>query len=98
MHMRGIKSPGENPTMTHDQVAELFKRFKTASVWPESKNPRVFIFHRDGGEEYTVDLYEDDGKARYLRLPLVEVREYVEPTGRRDSKNAYFRLKNRNRK
>ena len=84
--------------MTYEQVAELFRRFKTASVWPESKNPRVFLFHRDGGEEYTVDLYEDDGKARYLRVPFDEIREYVEPTGETGPKDRYFRLKGRGRK
>ena len=84
--------------MTYEQVAELFRRFKTASVWPESKNPRKFLFHRDGGEEYTVDLYEDDGKARYLRVPFEEVREYVEPTGKTGPKDKYFQLKSRDRK
>jgi hypothetical protein len=79
--------------MTHEQVAELFRRFKKASTWPTNK-PTLFLFHRDGGEEYTVDLYDDDGKARYLRVPLDELREYVEPTGETDSKNIYFRLKN----
>jgi hypothetical protein len=83
--------------MTHEQVTELFGRFKKASTWP-TKNPRLFHFHRDGGEEYTVDLYGDDGRARYLRVPLDEVQEYVEPTGETDSKNVYFRLKSRYRK
>jgi hypothetical protein len=87
----------EDLAMTYKQVAELFGTFRKASTWP-TKNPRLFHFHRDGGEEYTVDLYEDDGKARYLRVPLGEVREYVEPTGETDSKNVYFRLKGRGRK
>jgi hypothetical protein len=49
--------------MTHEQVTKLFGRFRKAITWP-TKNPRVFHFHRDSGGEYTVDLYEDDGKAR----------------------------------
>jgi hypothetical protein len=80
--------------MTHEQVTELFGRFKKASTWP-TKNPRLFYFHRDGGEEYTVDLYEDDGKARYLRVPVDEVGDHVESTGEVDSKNVYYRLKSR---
>jgi hypothetical protein len=83
--------------MTYEQVTELFERFREASTWP-TKNPRLFHFHREGGREYTVDLYEDDGKARYIRVPFDEIREYVEPTGERDSKNVYFRLKSRSRK
>ena len=79
--------------MTYKQVAELFGRFKTASVWPESKNPRIFLFHRDGGEEYTRWLYEDDGRARYLRVSINEVRDHVERTGEVDSKNVYYRLR-----
>lgn len=78
--------------MTYEQVAELFGRFTTASSWP-SNNPRVFLFHRDGGEECTVDLYEDDGRARYLRVPLDEVRDHIERTGEVDSQNVYYRLR-----
>jgi len=84
-------------TMTYEQVTQLFGRFKKASTWP-TKTPRLFHFHRDGGEEYTVDLYEDDGKARYLRVPVDEVRDHVERTGEVDSKNVYYRLKRRDRK
>jgi len=83
--------------MTYEQVTELFGRFKRASTWP-TENPRLFHFHRDGGEEYTVDLHEDDGRARYLRVPFDELREYVEPTSETDSKNVYFRLKSPGRK
>jgi len=83
--------------MTYEQVTELFRRFKKASTWPTNK-PRSFLFHREGGEEYTVDLYDDDGTARYLRVPMDEVREYVEPTGDTEPKNVYFRLKNPGRK
>ena len=82
--------------MTRQKVAELFGRFEKASTWP-TKNPRVFHFHRDGGEEHTVDLYEDDGKARYLRVRVGEVRDYIERTGEVDSKNVYYRLKIRTR-
>lgn len=78
--------------MTYQQVAELFGRFNTASAWP-SNNPRVFLFHRNGGEERTVDLYEDDGLARYLRVPLEQVRDHIEQTGEVDSQNAYYRLR-----
>jgi hypothetical protein len=78
--------------MTYEQVAELFGRFNTASAWP-GNNPRLFHFHRDGGEERTVDLYEDDGRARYLRVALDEVRDHVEPTGQTDSKNVYYQLR-----
>ena len=84
-------------TMTFEQVTKLFGRFRNASTWP-TKNPRLFHFHRDGGEEYTVDLYEDDGKARYLRLPIDEVRDHVERTGEVDSKSVYYRLKSGGRK
>jgi hypothetical protein len=83
--------------MTREKVAELFGRFEKSSTWP-TKNPRLFHFHRDGGEEYIVDLYEDDGKARYLRVPLDEVRDYIERTGEADSQNVYYRLKIRDRK
>jgi hypothetical protein len=78
--------------MTRNQVAELFGRFDKASTWP-SNSPRVFLFHREGGEEYTIDLYEDDGKARYLRVPIDEVRDHVEQSGEVDSQNVYYRLK-----
>jgi len=78
--------------MTHAQVAELFERFNTASTWP-SNDPRVFLFHRDGGEERTVDLSEDDGLARYLRVPIEEVRDHIEQTGEVNSQNVYYRLR-----
>ena len=78
-------------------MAKLSGRFKTASTW-DTKNPRVFLFHREGGEEHTKKLSEDDGKARYLSVPLEEVREYVEPTGETAPKTVYFRLKRQNRK
>jgi len=83
-------------TMTYEQVTKLFRRFKTASTWP-TKHPRLFHFHRDVGEEYTLDLYDVDGRARYLRVPFDELREYVEPNGETDSKNVYFRLKSPSR-
>jgi hypothetical protein len=83
--------------MTNEQVTELFGRFDKASTWP-TKNPRVFIFHREGGEEYTRDLYEDDGKARFLRVPFEEVYKYVEPNGEADSQNVYYQLKSRDRR
>src|SRR6266853_3594382 len=63
-------------TMTYKQAAQLFRQFGKGSTWPGT-NPRVFHFHRDGGGEYTVDLYEDDGKARYLRVLFSEVRPHV---------------------
>lgn len=78
--------------MRYRQVAQLFGRFDKASTWPTS-SPRVFHFHRDGGQEYTIDLCDDDGKARYLRVPIEAVREHVEPSGQRDFKNIYYRLK-----
>jgi hypothetical protein len=78
--------------MTYKQAADLFTKFQRASTWP-TKNPRVFHFHRNGGEEYTVDLSEDDGKARYLRIPFSEIQEYVKRSGETDSQNIYFRLK-----
>lgn len=80
--------------MTRAEVAELFRRFPIASTWPRSrsKNPRVFHFHRPGGEPRTVNLDEDDGKARYLRVPLAEVYPHVEPTGEENSLDRYFRL------
>lgn len=78
--------------MTYEQVAELFTRFEKASTWP-TENPRLFHFHRHGGAEYTVDLFCDAGRARYLRLPLEEVREHVERTGEVDAKNVYYQLR-----
>jgi hypothetical protein len=81
--------------MTYEQVAELFERYEMASTWP-TRNPRLFHFHRDGGEERTANLYEDDGTARYLRVPINEVRDHVERTGGVDSKNVYYRLRTRN--
>ena len=83
--------------MTYEQVSKLFGRFEKASTWP-TKNPWAFHFHRDGGEERTIALYEDDGKARYLRVTLDEVRDYIERTGERDSKNVYYQLKGRDRR
>jgi len=77
--------------MTRQQVAELFRRFPVASTWPR-KNPRVFHFHRVGGEARTVRLDEDDGKARDLRVPLKEVYSHVERTGEEDWANVYYRL------
>ncbi len=78
--------------MTNGQVTELYRRYDRASTWP-TQNPRLFHFHRDGGEERTVDLYEDDGRARYLRVPISEVRDHVERTDVIDSKNVYYRLR-----
>lgn len=80
-------------TMTYQQVAQLFERFPIASTWSDSENPRVFLFHREPGEEYTVDLSFDDGRARYLRVPFDQVSEHVEPTGETISKTRYYRLR-----
>jgi len=78
--------------MTYQQVEQLFRKFRKGSTWP-GDSPRVFCFHRDGGEEYTVDLNDDDGKARYLRVLFSDVRPNVEQTGETDSQNVYYRLK-----
>jgi hypothetical protein len=79
--------------MTYEQVAELFSKYEKASTWP-SANPERFYFWVRGRAGYGVAyLPRDDGKARYLWVPIDEVREHVEPTGRTDSENIYYRLK-----
>jgi hypothetical protein len=85
--------------MTYAETEELFQRYNRASTWPTKgpRGPRLFHFHRDGGEERTVDLQEDDGRARYLRVPLNEVYDHVERAGGDDSKNVYYRLRSRGR-
>jgi hypothetical protein len=82
--------------MTYEQAAELFTRYDRASIWRHVQNPRVFVFHRDGGAERTLGVYEDDGLARYLTVSFSAIREYVEPTGEPDGpKDVYYRLRRR---
>jgi hypothetical protein len=81
--------------MTYEQAAELFSRYDRASIWRDRQNPTAFIFHRDGGEERTLGVYEDDGRARYLRVSFSAIREYVEPTGETGPKDVYYRLRRR---
>jgi len=78
--------------MTYEQVAELFRRFPIASTWP-GDNPKVFIFQREGGEERTLDLAQDDGRVRYLRVLFGEVCDHIEPTGHENSQNVYYQLR-----
>lgn len=78
--------------MRYEQAAELFTRFPEASTW-DSENPEVFLFHRAGGEERTVSLARDDGRARYLRVLFDEVRDHVERTGVVRPKTVYYRLR-----
>jgi hypothetical protein len=84
--------------MTYDQVAELYRRNEKASIWP-SANPERFYFWVSGrGTERVAYLYRDDGNARYLWLPIDEVRDHVEPTVEADSQNVYYRLRSRDRR
>jgi hypothetical protein len=79
--------------MTYEQVAALFERFPEASVWPDRENPLKFFFLRPGGNERSVYLTRDEGQASYLWVAFDEVRDYVEPTGRRGRQNIYYRLR-----
>jgi hypothetical protein len=79
--------------MTYEQVAELFSRYERASTWPRT-NPEQFYFWVSGcGSERVAYLNRDDGNARYLWLPIDEVRDHVEPTGETDPENIYYRLR-----
>ena len=79
--------------MTDEQVAELFKKYGKASTWSTSTNPERFYFWDNGRQGHsTAYLYKDDGIARYLWVLIDEVHEHVEPTGRTDSENIYYRL------
>jgi hypothetical protein len=79
--------------MTYEQVADVFSRFPEASIWPDRENPLKFFFIRSAGNERSVHLTRDDGQASFLWVAFDEVRDHVEPTGRRDSQNIYYRLR-----
>lgn len=80
--------------MTYQQVAELFGKFEKASTWSTSANPERFYFWVSGRRGHDVaHLSKDDGKVRYLWVPLDEVRDHVEATGQTDAYNVYYRLK-----
>jgi hypothetical protein len=81
--------------MTYEQVSELFVRFPKASIWPGRKNPLKFFFIRSNGNERSVHVTRDDGQASYLWVAFDEVRDYVEPNGKRDSQNVYYQLRRR---
>lgn len=80
--------------MTYEEVARLFSDHEKASTWRNPKNPQRFYFWKRGRTGHRVAyLHKDDGKARYLWVPIEEVLEHVEPTGQNDSENIYYRLK-----
>jgi hypothetical protein len=79
--------------MTHDEVAQLFREHEKASTWPSANPERFFFWKRGRYGHRTAYLRKDDGVARYLWVPIDEVREHVEPTGEKDSENIYYRLK-----
>jgi hypothetical protein len=79
--------------MTYEEVAQLFREHEKASTWP-STNPERFFFWKRGRDGHrTAPLRADDRIARYLWVPIDEVREHVERTGEKDSENIYYRLK-----
>lgn len=79
--------------MTYEQVAELVGKYEKASTWPSSNPERFFFWVRGRVGHRTAYLSKDDGVARYLWVPMDEVRDHVQPTGETDSENIYYRLK-----
>lgn len=79
--------------MTYKQVAELFERYEKASTWPKANPERCYFWVSGRGGHHVAYLPQDDGKARYLWVPIEEVRDHVEPTGWTDAENVYYRLK-----
>ena len=79
--------------MTYEDVARLFDRYEKASTWPGTNALRFFFWVRGRAGHKTAYLGKDDGKAKYLWVPIEEVIDHVEPTGHADSENVYYRLK-----
>ncbi len=79
--------------MTYDEVAKLFNKYEKASTWPGKNAQRFFFWVSGRAGHRTGYLGKDDGKARYLWVPIEEVIDHVEPTGHTDSENVYYRLK-----
>lgn len=79
--------------MTYDEVAKLFSKYEKASTWPGKNALRFFFWVNGRAGHRTAYLGKDDGKARYLWVPIEEVIDHVEPTGHTDSENVYYRLK-----
>lgn len=78
--------------MTYEEVAALFAKYEKASTWP-SNAQRFYFWVRGRTGHKTCYRGKDDGKARYLWVPIEEVIDHVEPTGHTDSENVYYRLK-----
>ena len=79
--------------MTHEEVAQLFREHEKASTWPSTNPERSYFWKRGRNGHRTAQLRADDGVARYLWVPIDEVREHVERTREMDSENIYYRLK-----
>jgi hypothetical protein len=93
--VRRIGQRGDGAQMTYDEVAKLFgnPKYEKASTWPGQNAQRFFFWVRGRTGHKTKHLAKDDGKARYLWVPIEEVIDHVEPTGHTDSENVYYRLK-----
>ena len=92
---QSVKSRNGDRSMTYEEVARLFAKYQKASTWPGTNAQRFFFWVSGRAGHRTCYLGKDDGKARYLWVPIEEVIDHVEPTGHTDSENTYYRLKKR---
>lgn len=81
--------------MTYDEVAEQFGRSESASTWTRPGSFKFFFNIRGRSNGLSRNLSADDGLAQHLWVDISEVRDHVELTGRQNSQNIYYRLRER---
>ena len=79
--------------MTYEEVKTLFSKYPVASTW-NSANPQALYFDTGPkGNWKSRDLHAANRGERYLKVPFAEVAPYIEKTGRSNSENIFYRLR-----
>ena len=79
--------------MTYEDVKELFAKYPVASTWP-SDNPRALYFDTaQKGNWKSRELDAPNRGERYIRVSFNEVAAHIEKTGKRNSENIFYRLR-----
>lgn len=79
--------------MTYEEVKSLFAKYPVASTW-NSTNPQALYFDTgQKGNWRSRGLDAPNGGERYIKTPFAEVAPHIEKTGRYNSENIFYRLR-----